>query len=124
MIHPHRLCQLELHSENTKASIAFFAEVFGWPAVPIAIHEYTVLQVPDDCNFGISIVAHLPQDDHPFSTGVVPYFAIDDPVQSFLEKVEQYGGKLVWGPRPMPGYGQLYCIEDPGGIRIGIYPKE
>jgi predicted enzyme related to lactoylglutathione lyase len=124
MIHPHRLCQLELHSENIKASIEFFTEIFGWPPVPIAIHEYTVLDVPDDCSFGISIVGHLPQEHHPYSSGVVPYFAVEGDMSCILERVEQHGGKQVWGPRPVPGYGQVYCVEDPGGIRIGLYARE
>jgi predicted enzyme related to lactoylglutathione lyase len=124
MIHPHRLCQLELHSENIKASIDFFAEIFGWLPVPIAIHEYTVLAVPEDCSFGISIVGHLPQEHHPYSSGVVPYFAVDGDMSHILERVEKLGGKQVWGPRPVPGYGQVYCVEDPGGIRIGLYAQE
>lgn len=126
MIHPHKLCQLELHSVNVQASIAFFGAVFGWTAVPIAIHEYTVLAVPDDCSFGISIVGHG-ADGSPASLpprGVIPYFAVDQDLTEILEKAEKLGGKQLWGPRPIPGYGQLYCLEDPGGIRIGVYARD
>ena len=124
MIHPHKLCQLELHSEDSPSSIAFFGEVFGWTAVPIAIHEYTVLSVPDDCSFGISIVGHRPQEKHAAVTGVVPYFAMGHDIDMLLAKVEAQGGKLIWGPRPVPGYGQVYLVEDPGGIRVGLYAKD
>jgi len=124
MIHPHKLCQLELHSEDKEASITFFGEVFGWPAVPIAIHEYTVLTVPNDCSFGISIVGYKQHEKHPAVSGVVPYFVMDHDIEILLPKVEAQGGKLIWGPRSVPGYGQLYLIEDPGGIRVGLYAKD
>ncbi len=124
MIHPQKLCQLELHSENIVASIDFFGQVFGWPAVPIAIHEYTVLTVPENCSFGISIVGHRPQENHIHGSGVVPYFAMEDDFEKILEKVWECGAKLIWGPRAVPGYGQIYLIEDPGRIRLGLYAKE
>lgn len=121
MIDPNKLCQLELHSTDNSASSKFFADVFGWPTLPVAMHEYSVLVVPKDCPYGISIVRVEAEALTAPLTGVVPYFALDQDITEFLSKVLEAGGRLIWGPRTAPAYGQIYMIEAPGGIRLGIY---
>lgn len=121
MIDPKKLCQLEIHSTNLGATINFFAEVFEWPAVPIAIHDYTVLRVPDDSPFGVSIVSDRSRASSPGGNGVIPYFAYESNIEDLLLKVQSHGGRILWGPRPFPGYGQVYLLEAPGDIHLGIY---
>ncbi len=121
MIDPQKLCQLELHSDQPTESLSYFQHVFGWESVPITLHEYSVIQVPKDCPFGISILKHRLEERHMQHTGVVPYFHFSGDIAELLELSSKWGGKLIWGPRSVPGYGHVYLFEDPGGIRIGVY---
>ena len=145
MIHPNSLCQLELHSRDVEASLNFFAKVFGWPALPITLQDYYVLMVPEDSRFGISVIpAPAPADSSknsasddqswtipPLSskktdlrsteTGVVPYFRMTLPTLDFMTLIEAHHGKVCEGPRTVTAYGVAYKIEDPGGIKLGIF---
>ncbi|MFY7930787.1 MAG: VOC family protein [Oligoflexus sp.] len=123
MLNPQALCQLEFHTVDLEASLRFFAATFGWQPVPITLHEYVVLAVPDDCPFGISLVSHGPQasSESRLQQPVVPYFRWEGSVETLLTLVTRYGGRVLGGPRLIPGYGQVYNLVDPGGIQLGIF---
>ncbi len=122
MLHPHQLCQLELHSENLSATLLYLAAVFGWKSVPITLHEYVVIEVPDDSHMGISVMQIQGETPSQGRPPVIPYFRWEkEAIEELLERSEAQGGRLVWGPRPVPAYGQLYLLEEPGGIQIGIF---
>ena len=120
MLYPQALCQLELHSDNLAATLLYLAEVFGWRSVPITLHEYVVIEVPEGSAMGISVL----QTQRAARTRppVIPYFRMEpEQIEALLERSQANGGRLVFGPRPVPAYGQLYLLEDPGGIQIGLY---
>lgn len=118
-LHPNAFCQLALHSDHLEATLAFFEEVFAWKVVPISLHAFTVIEVPGDSTYGISVEART----RPASgeQAVIPYFRWDEEIATLLTKSEKLGGKLLWGPRPVPAYGDLYLIEVPGGIQLGFF---
>lgn len=117
MLHPKALCQLEFHTNHIESTLAFFEAVFDWKVVPITLHEYVVLEVPSDSPFGISVVATQSKGRQ----AVIPYFRWDGSIETLLEKTAAQGGRLVWGPRFVPAYGNLYLIEEPGGIKMGFF---
>jgi predicted enzyme related to lactoylglutathione lyase len=121
MLDPQALCQLELHTHHLEATLSFFAATFGWQPVPIGLHEYVVLGVPDACPFGISLVSHQTQAETHSRPAIVPYFRWEEPIEPLLERVVGSGGKILWGPRSVPAYGQVYNIMDPGGIQLGLF---
>lgn len=96
----------------------FYGEAFGWLPAPAEIHDYVVLAVPDDCPFGIGIVPS------PAAGGVGPilYYACDDPA-GMAQKVVAAGGLMRFGPTKLFGYGEIYQLEDPSGVRWGLYKK-
>ncbi len=119
---PQALCQLEFRSKNLEASLKFFAHVLGWPALPMVLHEYVVLEVPADSPYGVSLVrasadAGL-EGVHPQQ--LIPYFRWDA-LDSLIEELSSWGGKLIWGPRPVAGYGRTILVEDPGEIQLGFF---
>lgn len=119
-VDPTQLCQLEIHTSRIDVSRKFYEEVFGWKAVPAEIHNYLVLEVPDDCPFGISLVpgraassAHSP---------IILYFQVTEAAK-IAEKAELFGGSKKFGPAKMPAYGEIWQITDPDGHRFGLFEK-
>lgn len=126
MIDPRRLCQVELQVADLKAAAKFYEDAFGWRVVPADLHEYVVLQVPDDCPFGIALTPRRHSQGSEatrWESRVVLYFGVDDP-DAVVRAVEAAGGKKRFGPMPLMGYGAIYQVEDPEGTRFGLYLKK
>jgi predicted enzyme related to lactoylglutathione lyase len=115
-ISPNSFCQLELHSRDPIQSLAFLRDIMGWIPVPVAFQDSTVIQVPDDCPYGISILKNAQA-----GPGPVPYFEIKGGLEEILTKSRALGAHLVSGPRLIPGYGQAAVVEEAGGIRLGFF---
>ncbi len=114
------ICQLELHVSDLTKSLQFFAEVFGWTAVPADMHEYVVLSVPEDCPFGVALV---PDAKRARGTGgFIPYFRCDDP-EEILRRVRKAGGTVRFGPKHLASYGDIYQFEDLDGQRFGLFKR-
>lgn len=117
-LNPKSLCQLEMHTRDPVQSLAFLKEVLGWTPVPVGFQEFTVINVPDDCPFGINLVT---TPDLTSPQGTVPYFELDQSLDSIVERSVNLGARVVSGPRVIPGYGHAAVIEEPGGLRLGFY---
>jgi predicted enzyme related to lactoylglutathione lyase len=126
-IDPRRLCQIEIHVTDLKRSLTFYLEAFGWQKVPADIHNYTVLEVPRDCHFGISLIAKktaaATESKAPSQQNLVLYFKVDDP-ESIVKKAVVAGGKKHFGPQKIDGHGLIYQISDPDGNRFGIFKED
>ncbi len=122
MIDPTKLCQIEIQVTDLKKSLEFYEEVMGWRAVPAEIHLVTVLEVPSSCSFGISLVSSPHQRGPQTGSSLTLYFAHEDPEQ-ILAKAGRWGGKVRFGPKKLPGYGHIYQIEDPNGVRFGLFKQ-
>ena len=120
-IDPKKLCQLEIHATRLDVSRKFYEEVFGWRAVPAEIHNYLVLDVPEDCPFGISIVPSLGAKRS--SGQIILYFEVHD-AAAIAERASHFGGSKKFGPTRLPAYGDIWQIEDPDGHRFGLFEKQ
>ena len=116
-INPLELCQIEIAVEDVERSLLFYQKAFGWEQVPIELHDYFVLRVPQDSSFGISLVPS--KTSKPASGGVVVYFGVDS-LRAQIDLVKAAGGALVWGPTQVPGTGQIAQVSDPDGNRWGL----
>jgi len=116
---PTKLCQIEIPVLNPERSVQFFERVFGWKQAPAEMHEYIVLQVPDDCPFGISLI---PTKKESLGHSTVLYFEAENPV-AIVKAATSNGGRLRFGPKNLGIYGEIYQIEDPDGNRFGLYSK-
>ena len=120
-IDPKKLCQVEIHATRLEVSRKFYEEVFGWKAVPAEMHNYLVLDVPEDCPFGISIV---PSIGAKLSSGqIILYFEVQNAAE-IAEKAAQFGGAKKFGPARLPAYGDIWQITDPDGHRFGLFEKQ
>jgi predicted enzyme related to lactoylglutathione lyase len=116
---PTKLCQVEIPVLDIERAILFYERVFGWKQAPAEMHEYIVMQVPEDCPFGISLI---PTKKERQGDSVVLYFQTENP-EAVAEAAKKNGGRLRFGPKKLGFYGEIYQIEDPDGNRFGLYLK-
>lgn len=120
-IDPKKLCQVEIHASRLDLSRTFYEQVFGWKAVPAEMHNYLVLDVPQDCPFGISIV---PSMGNKKSSGqIILYFEVENAAQ-IAARAAEFGGAKTFGPTRLPAYGEIWQITDPDGHRFGLFEKQ
>ena len=120
-IDPGKLCQVEIHATRLDASRKFYEEVFGWRAVPAEIHNYLILEVPETCPFGISLVPSMSARQS--SGQIILYFQVTD-AATIAAKAEQFGGSKKFGPTRLPAYGDIWQITDPDGHKFGLFEKQ
>ena len=116
---PTKLCQIEIPVLDIERATLFYERVFGWKQAPADMQEYIVMQVPDDCPYGISLI---PTRKERSGDSVVLYFQTEDPT-AVAEAAKNNGGRLRFGPKKLGAYGDIYQIEDPDGNRFGLYLK-
>lgn len=120
MIDPSKLCQIELCVANPQDTVTFLHKVFGWATAPAELQDYIVIDVPESCPYGISIVGQGQAVVR--AQPMVLYFAVEN-VEDVIEKTKKNGGQVRFGPKKLPGYGTIYQIASPDGVRFGIFEK-
>jgi predicted enzyme related to lactoylglutathione lyase len=118
-ISPAKLCQIELPVADLDRAGIFYEKSFGWKTAPADMHQYAVLEVPEDCPFGISLI---PSTRPRSGDSMVLYFAVENP-KIIADLVTAHGGRFRFGPKKLGGYGEIWQVEDPDGNRFGLYCK-
>lgn len=120
MVDPSKLCQIELCVAEPRKTAAFLESVFGWTTAPAELQDYVVIDVPESCPYGMSLV---PQGQGEVKAqSIVLYFSVDD-IEEVIAKTKKNGGQVRFGPKKLPGYGTIYQIATPDGLRFGIFKK-
>ena len=109
-----RVIHFEINADDPERAVAFYQKVFGWkiqkwegPA------DYWLVTTGEEGEPGINggIMRRMAPEAGTYNTVDVP--SVDD----FLKKVEQAGGKVVMGKRPIPGVGHMaYCADSEGNV--------
>lgn len=115
------LCQIEIQVADLAKSLSFYEAVFGWRKSAADIHDYHVLDVPDEQSFGVALIPIVRSD--PTKTKLTLYFRADDPA-ALLAVAEAAGGKKLSGPTRAMGYGDVYFFEDPNGVKFGLFKPD
>ncbi|MEZ4743622.1 MAG: VOC family protein [Bdellovibrionota bacterium] len=118
VVNPRKLCQIEIMVSDLDRSLLFYDKVFGWKAVPAYIYNYVVLDVPESCPFGVSLIPDN-EVSKSFGTRVILYFEVNNS-RSVVELAYQYGGKKIL-EKKLPGYGRTVQLSDPDGQIFGLY---
>ena len=119
-----KLCQLEFQSSDIEASLRFIESVLAWKKVPVSIQDQVIIEMPDDSSFGISIRASASvgiEKNAKVPLGPLAYFESDVSLTSLIPKILDFGGRILSEPQIVAGYGLIMIVEDPGGIRLGLY---
>lgn len=128
VIDPRSLCQIEIMITDRERSVAFYSRVFGWTPVPADIHEFIVLNVSEDCPWGISLVT-VTRAEQLRSSLTTLYFAVAsmDQAKKIVTEAEECGGRVISSSgdgRDVPGYGRMWVVADPDGQRWGLFLKK
>ena len=100
----------EIIGKDMKALTDFYGSIFDWKISPL-MEEYSGVETG---GIGGGIGAMNPERRH-----VTFYVAVDD-VAAKLAEIEAHGGKIGFGPHPIPNGGIIAGFEDPEGHLIGI----
>jgi predicted enzyme related to lactoylglutathione lyase len=101
----------EILGKDKKALEAFYTGIFSWEIDPI-MEEYSLVKTGSAPGGGIGAMG--PGREH-----VMFYVGVDD-IKATLALIEEKGGKLGFGPHPIPDGGIIAGFHDPEGHLIGL----
>jgi hypothetical protein len=116
---PGSFCWNELATRDLDQAKRFYTALLGWeygsdPRAPI---EYTTIKAGGRENGGIITMSG------PHWEGIPPYwntyFAVAD-ADAALATITETGGKLLFGPRDIPGVGRFAVVSDPQGALFSV----
>src|SRR4051812_42186030 len=115
---PGAMDWFELATDDPEKAGAFYEQVLGWDVQREEFDgtAYTTCRVGDEAVAGILPGESLPE-------GVPPnwsvYFAVED-CAATIEKAQQAGAELIFGPQDMPSVGQFAGLRDPQGAAFAV----
>jgi len=115
LIDPSKICQIEIQVSDIERAKKFYEHAFGWKESPAELFNYTILEVPENCGFGISLVPAVKGE----GSRTVIYFMVEKP-EEIVKKVQEFGGSLRFGPKKLPPHGEIYQVCDPDGNPFGL----
>ena len=104
-------------TNDTDRLHAFYREVFDWNFDCDNEMGYSYIDAKDANGNGISAGLYPHKHNLGFKTLIYVTVEVCEP---YLEKVEQFGGKVLQPPTEIPGVGTAACFEDFEGNVIGI----
>ena len=114
----------ELVSTDTKASAAYYGELFGWQAVPFAPKgapagdsHYTLFKMGSD-DMGVAGMMAAPAPGIPAHW--LAYVVVDN-VDTALAKAVALGAKACTPVLSLGEVGRIAIIEDSQGARLGLH---
>jgi hypothetical protein len=109
---PNPVVHFEILGKDKALLEAFYKDVFDWRIDPLT-EEYS-MAIPGDGGIKGGIGAMGSAREH-----VTFYIAVKD-ITAMLALIESKGGKLGFGPHPIPDGGIIAGFTDPEGHLIGL----
>jgi predicted enzyme related to lactoylglutathione lyase len=108
-------------ARDTEAAVAFYSDVVGWKAQPLAIAgaSYTLLVGSEG-----PVCGAVPLATAPNSAGVPPHWTASvlvADVDGAADEAKRLGGRVVVPPADHPPIGRVAGIADPQGGSLHIY---
>ena len=101
----------------------FYKEVVGWDDAAVSMGDYNdyCMNSPgtEQTNAGI---CHARGENANLPPMWLIYITVADLDQS-IKSCRRKGGKILSGPREMPGQGRFCVIQDPAGAYAALYQK-
>ena len=115
-----RFCWTELMTTNVEAAGKFYCDMFGWTPEHMTNADggdYFIFKNGENMNCGMMEIN--PKEMGEMTSHWLNYVAVDSASQT-LKRVEDNGGKKVWGTQYMENVGHLAVFIDPHGAAVGI----
>ncbi len=113
----------EVYSKDVAATVKFYEIVFGWTSAPMPMGEMTYFTF----NAGPTMFGGVMDLSHPAMADVPPHWGIyfhTPNCDVTITKVEELGGKKVYGPMQVPGIGTMAGFNDCCGAHFNVHQPE
>ena len=98
----------------------FYREVVGWTVEPLSMGDYDDYVMQDAQGTGVAGVCHARGANADIPPVWIHYVVVAD-LEESLEQVRRLEGRVLNGPREMPGQGRYAIVEDPTGAAMGLF---
>lgn len=105
----------EIGARDPKKLQAFYAALFDWQIDPSNPMGYGIVQTGGEGGINGGIM-----DATDGETYLTFYVQVSD-LQSYLDRAESLGGRVVLPPTPIPGVGAIAAFRDPEENLIGLF---
>jgi predicted enzyme related to lactoylglutathione lyase len=116
-----RVQHFEISANDTEKVASFYKEIFGWKVTkwegPV---EYWLVETGEAEEPGIDGGISRPNE---VLSGTVNTIGVND-IEAYLEKVIQYGGKVVVEKHVIPGVGYNAYCQDIEGTIFGVHQED
>jgi uncharacterized protein len=113
-----RVVHFEIVAKDAARSVAFYRDVFGWQVIePEGDEQYWLFRTGGE---GTEIDGGL-MGSH-FAQPVINTVEVEA-IRAGLERVAANGGRVVLGPRLIPGVGNHAYCADPEGTLFGVLER-
>jgi predicted enzyme related to lactoylglutathione lyase len=110
----------EFWSEDPGRISEFYEHVFGWDIRAIPGMDYRLVETGGQRGINGGI---MKPKAGPWPGKMAFYIDVDD-IDTYSERIQQAGGKIVVGKTNVPGVGELSLFEDPDGRVLGIWKQQ
>ena len=113
----HAFVHFELNSSVPAEARRFYEALFDWSFVDVEVGDatYTQIRTPSGLGGGLQ-----PNPEPGMPSRWVPFVGVPD-VRAALSEAKRAGGEVVVEYTPVPGFGALAIVQDPGGTQIGLW---
>jgi uncharacterized protein len=110
---------LQLHTSDLEKAKEFYSGLFDWKLdeAPIPGGTYIEVLVGEGTGGGMMKVASPGTPSH-----WLPFIAVEE-VQSFTQRAESLGAKVLVTPTVVPGKGRYSVVLDPTGAAFALWQK-
>lgn len=116
-----RVQHFEISANDPEKVASFYKEIFGWKVTkgegPV---EYWLVETGEAEEPGIDGGISRPNE---VLSGTVNTIGVND-IEAYLEKVIQYGGKVVVKKHVIPGAGHNAYCQDIEGTIFGVHQED
>lgn len=112
---------MDLTVPNAEALQSFYQAVVGWQMAPVSMGEYADFNMLlPDSGQPVAGICHARGMNADLPAQWLMYITVADLTAS-IQQCEALGGKVLVGPRGVPGHGQFCVIQDPAGAVAALF---
>ncbi len=113
----------DLTVENAEKVRDFYGRVVGWKSDGLDMGGYDDFNmIPKGSSDPVAGICHARGGNRGLPPYWMIYLAVDD-LDASIAECKGLGGKVLAGPKDMPGHGRYCVIEDPAGAVAALFEQ-